>query len=428
MGIGHEYRSMSAVAAAFGLALALPLACQPKPPPGPGAVVQATAGSGGMSTTPQNACEMAYGSVCGSPCSGDAACGMGLHCADAKCTADCIDSSECGSGRCTADGRCDQIMLDPMQTDPDAGVGTKERPHCIEGQVEFTAVMPQVWLLLDRSGSMTELFGATSRWTALGSVLLGDPTNPSDRGVVGDFEQRVAFGAVFYTTGAATTGCVLDLESVALAANNYAHIRQRYNKLSPTGGTPTADAIAATVAVAATSDLTGGPKILVLATDGVPGSCSPRTGTATQEVENEVDKAFHKNVKTFAISIAAGTDAQHMQRVANLGVGLPADSTTPAALYSADSQQALKDAFGSILKDVPRSCVFSLNGDVDRDHADKGSVTLAGQKLGYGDENGWVLKQTDQVEIVGSACQRIQDGEEDLDISFPCSVFTPVVK
>jgi hypothetical protein len=53
----------------------------------------------------------------------------------------------------------------------------------------------------------------------------------------------VAFGAVFYTTGSAATGCVLDLESVALAANNFVNIRQRYRKLSPTGGTPTADSV-----------------------------------------------------------------------------------------------------------------------------------------------------------------------------------------
>jgi hypothetical protein len=220
----------------------------------------------------------------------------------------------------------------------------------------------------------------------------------------------------------------LDLESVALAANNYAHIRQRYGKLQPTGGTPTADSIAATVAVAATSDLTGGPKLLVLATDGAPGSCSPRTGAATTEVESEVQKAFQKKIQTFAISISTGTDAAHMQRVANLGVGLAADSATPAPLYFADSQQQLKDAFSTILSEVPRSCVFALNGNVEREHADQGTVILAGQELSYGDEDGWVLKQADQVELVGAACEKIRAGEDALDISFPCAVFTPVVE
>lgn len=401
-------------------------ACEaPSNRPSATAPMDPTAGSAGTASTAATPCQAAYGSACGAACSGDAACGAGLHCKEGKCAAECIQASDCGNGECTSDGHCDDIVLNPVETDP---TPTMTNPKCIEGQVEFKAVVPQVWLLLDRSGSMTESLGTVSRWAALGSVLLGDPTNPVDRGVVGDFEKSVAFGAVFYTTGGGVAGCALALESVALAANNYVYIRQRYNKLSPTGGTPTADSVAATVAVAASSDLTGGPKILVLATDGAPGTCSPRTGAATTEVENEVEKAFQKKIQTFAISISTGTDALHMQRVANIGVGLPADSTTPATLYSAESQQQLKDAFSSILTEVPRSCVFELNGNVERPRAGEGTIVLAGQELTYGDPNGWLLKQADQVELVGSACAQIQAGEVDLDISFPCAVFTPDVK
>jgi hypothetical protein len=410
----------------FALSLSAATACEaPDKQPVGGSPMAPTAGSAGSAATEATPCQQAYGSACGAACSGDASCGAGLHCKDGKCTAECAQEGDCGSGECTADGRCDDIELKPTETDP---TPTNENPKCIEGQVEFKAVVPQVWLLLDRSGSMTSSLGTISRWAALGSVLLGDPTNPLDRGVVGDFEKSVAFGAVFYTTGSGTSGCALDLESVALAANNYVHIRQRYNKLSPTGGTPTADSVAATVAVAASSDLTGGPKILVLATDGAPGSCSPRMGSATTEVEQEVEKAFQKQIQTFAVSISTGTDIPHMQRVANIGAGLAADSPTPATLYTAESPQQLKDAFSAILTEVPRSCVFELNGNVERARADEGSVVLAGQELTYGDPNGWLLKQADQVELVGSACAQIQAGEADLDISFPCAVFTPVVK
>jgi hypothetical protein len=72
--------------------------------------------------------------------------------------------------------------------------------------------------------------------------------------------------------------------------------------------------------------------------------------------------------------------------------------------------------------------VFELNGNVERPRAGEGTVVLAGQELPYGDPNGWLLKQADQVELVGSACAQIQAGEAELDISFPCAVFTPVVK
>lgn len=375
-------------------------------------------------------CKLAFGEACGRACADDAACEAGLHCKEGACWAACTDSTECGAGECSPQGRCvaddDNIMLNPFTTDP-TPPKEGDAPVCIEGQVEFKPVVPQVWLLLDRSGSMSEYLGTTSRWDALGAVLLGEPTDVTDRGVVGSFEDRVAFGAVFYTTGSATTGCVLDLESVALAANNYVDIRQRYRKLSPTGGTPTADSVAATVAVAASSDLTGGPKLLVLATDGAPGSCAARTEAATTEVEKEVALAFSKGIRTFAISIASSTDIPHMQRVANIGVGLPVTGSIVAPLYTAASQTELSSAFTTILSEVPRSCVFSLNGRVQAENADRGSVKLAGQPVTYGDPDGWVLRQPDQVELVGAACDRVQAGEDALDITFPCAVFTPVV-
>jgi hypothetical protein len=374
-------------------------------------------------------CQIAFGAACGASCSSDEPCQSGLHCRSGVCAAECVEKGDCEKGDCTTDGRCVEpfdVFLDPAMPDPS---DTSEPLVCIEGQVEFKAVVPQVWLLLDRSGSMSSaLVGTTTRWSALGNVLFGDPADATDRGVVGQFADRMAFGAVFYTTGSGGTGCVLDLESVALAANNYRHIRQRYNKLSPTGGTPTADALAATVAVAASSDLTGGPKLLVLATDGAPAGCAPGGGTPTVEVENEVSLAFKKQIQTFAISVSTGTDIPHMQRVANLGVGLAADTTTPAPLYSANSQEDLKHAFSTILTNLPRSCVFSLNGRVEAKHADQGVVVLNGQTLVYGDENGWTLKQPDQVELQGQACAQVQEGEDVLDINFPCAVFTPVVK
>jgi len=374
-------------------------------------------------------CELAFGAACGATCSNGEPCGVGLHCRNGGCVADCLKKSDCEKGSdCSSDGRCvvqDQIKVDPPKTDP---TDASTAPVCIEGQVEFKAVLPQVWLLLDRSGSMQDpLLGSTTRWGALGNVLFGDPVDPADRGVVGTFADRMAFGAVFYTSGSATTGCVLDLESVALAANNYRHIRERYNKLSPTGGTPTADSIAATVAVAASSDLTGGPKLLVLATDGVPGTCSPGSSGAAQDVENEVALAFNKQIKTFAISISTGTDVLHMQRVANIGVGLPANTTTPAPLYTANSQDDLKLAFSTILTKLPRSCVFSLNGRVEAKNADQGTVVLDGKPLVYGDQNGWTLKQADEVELLGEACTQVQEGDDTLNIDFPCEVFTPVI-
>ncbi len=380
-----------------------------------------------------SACQKEFGDACGKACSVDDDCRDRLYCKGGACSADCLHSSDCTSGTCGGKGKCiedENIMLNPVETDPR---GPSQMTTCVEGQVEYKPVIPQVWLLLDRSGSMSSSLGTISRWAAMGNVLLGDPAVAGDRGVVGDFEDRVAFGVVFYTDGSGGSGCVLNLESVALAANNYRDIRQRYNKLGPSGGTPTADSVAATMAVAASSDLTGGPKLLVLATDGAPGSCAPiRSGSATTDVENEVAKGFAKNIQTFAISISTGTDAAHMQRVANLGVGKPADETLmPATLYTAESQASLKEAFEKILEDVPPSCVVALNGTVKTEKAGEGEVVLNGQPLTYQDADGWVLKSPGQVELVGAACEELRAVapdkiQEALKITFKCSVFVPV--
>jgi len=370
---------------------------------------------------------------CDAPCAEDTPCPVGLYCKEGACGAECAAAEDCilSTDECTDDGRCiagSNIVLDPLETDPDRP--EDEPPECIEGQVEFEAVVPEVSLLLDRSGSMSGSLGTVTRWEALGLVLLGDPSDSTDHGVVGEFEDRVAFGASFYTSGSGGPyGCVLDMESVALARNNYSAIRQRYLQIGPTGGTPTGEAVKAVVANALRSDLGGGSKVLVLATDGVPGGCGVSTEYPTTDVENAVAAAFEEGMKTFAISIDTGTDPTHMQRVANLGAGLLADADPPAPYYTAESQEELALAFSSILaEEVPQSCVFALNGEVDPDEADEGTVTLAGEVLEYEDADGWVLAEVDQVELVGGACEQIQAGEEDLDITFPCSVFTPVIK
>lgn len=407
--------------------------CSPPPADEP------TDGSGGQppemepNGEPDSACGALVIAGCDEACSEEAPCAAGLHCRSGVCAADCAMDDDClSTHECTDDGRCiarSSITLNPLETDPDKPI--EEAPECIEGQVEFEPILPEVSLLLDRSGSMASALSGLSRWDALGQVLLGDPQVAGDHGIVGAFEDRVAFGASFYTSASGgPSNCILDLESVALARNNYSAIRHRYLKLAPSGGTPTGEAVKAVVANALRSDLGGGSKFLVLATDGDPTGCTvSSSGSPATDVENAVADAFADGMKTFAISISTSASATHMQRVANLGAGLPADATPPAPYYTAESQEELALAFSSILTDeVERSCVFSLNGEVDPEDAGEGTVILDGEELGYEDPDGWILPQVDQVELVGGACDAIQAGEEDLDISFPCSVFTPVIK
>ena len=291
----------------------------------------------------------------------------------------------------------------------------------------------QVWMLIDRSGSMDWAIDSTTqvktgeRWDTLRRVLLGDPNEVDDVGVVGDFQSQVSFGASFFTTTGQAT-CGLDLVSVDIGFDNYDPIKTQYDALSPGGGTPTAEAINSLAATADATPAGTGPKIIILATDGEPNDCV-LPGEPETNVEDAVAAAFGDQILTFLVFIGPDLGASHqghLQSIANLGVGRPADSATPAEYFTAQNEEKLREAFQAIVGGA-RGCVFDLEGEVEESGAGLGTVTLSGNTLVYEDENGWRLASPSQVELLGSACDEIKDGETNLDINFPCEVYEPAV-
>jgi len=109
--------------------------------------------------------------------------------------------------------------------------------------------------------------------------------------------------------------------------------------------------------------------------------------------------------------------------MANAGVGLDPNGSTNAPYYQAVDQKSLIDAFGQII-DGARSCVFTLNGEVKEGSAESGKVVLDGETLGYGDPDGWKLNNPKEIELTGAACDKIQQGEHTLSVSFPCDGVT----
>ena len=108
------------------------------------------------------------GQTCGS--TGAAFCPNGLYCSDKDtCTADCHfggpNTNECGEGNtCTFNGRC------VATGGGDSGSGGL----CPSVKLDTLRKTPNIMILLDRSGSMTEMFDKDpdtnrnrDRWTAL---------------------------------------------------------------------------------------------------------------------------------------------------------------------------------------------------------------------------------------------------------------------
>ena len=105
--------------------------------------------------------------------------------------------------------------------------------------------------------------------------------------------------------------------------------------------------------------------------------------------------------------------------MANAGVGLPVGGQTNAPFYQPQNKQELIDNFTSIINGQ-RSCVLTLDGEVDPELADQGKVFLDGEELGYDDPDGWRLNSPSEIELTGAACDAIKTGEHEITGSFPC--------
>jgi hypothetical protein len=290
--------------------------------------------------------------------------------------------------------------------------------NCVEVKAQFSQQVPSIMLLIDQSGSMTTDFSGKSRWNALRDALM-DPTS----GLVKVLQDEVRFGLTLYTND--RKGACPDLTQVAIALHNYTPINGVYSGAAPTGDTPTSESVD-TVAAQLGAYPEPGPKVILLATDGLPDTCAvpspdPADDRPRQLVVNAVTSAFSSGIFTFVISVGNEITPDHLRQVANVGQGFPVDSPVDR-FFTANDQQQLIDAFTTIIRGV-RSCVLALNGTVVAGTEGQGTVNLDGQPLTYGSADGWRLNNPSELELLGSACATLQSGNHALDITFPCQTF-----
>ena len=404
-------------------------------------------------------------------CTTNGDCKPGTHCgANGECTVECSPQIACATGMtCVlAEGRC--VTGSPAAGGSGSGVpipGTAASTGiptgtsgaggsggagggCAFSNAEFKQETPNVMLVVDRSRSMEEDFGTDTRWNVLRTALI-DPT----AGFVTTLETQIRFGLTMYTGplmsgggapppprggsggaggGAAATGgsggtsteCPI-LAGVPIALNNYAQISASYLATEPLGNTPTGASIAAIAPQIQALDpvLFPGPRVMVLATDGEPNTCTSLTDNMNGRrlSEEAIQAAYDAGIQTFVISVGDDVGEDHLRRIANLGQGFPVNDMTER-FYPANDPSELATAFTTIINGI-RACVFDLNGTVKVNSASQGRVTVNGVALTYMDPNGWHLNGSGQVVVDGEGCQQIQTGAQGIDIWFPCGVFTP---
>lgn len=271
------------------------------------------------------------------------------------------------------------------------------------------AAAPDILIVLDRSTSMLENAGSTTKWSQVKGAL--NQTLMTTQG-------QVDWGLEFFPDdqGLFAT-CDVNEVQVPVAENNGTAITMAINRAAPNGGTPTAQAI-----TRAKEYLTGlndsRSKYILLATDGEPG-CDLTDFNAIQDALDAVSSAASTDIHTFVIGISTdSTTNMILNQMAQNGMTARPGATR---YYPGNSQADLAAAVSAIAGQVV-SCTFELSKVPPYpDHVD---VTADGSAVPHDTShmNGWDFNAgMMSIELYGSVCEQLQSGMiRDVHTTFGC--------
>lgn len=326
----------------------------------------------------------------------------------------CDTATPCGD--CDFDCRpAGNPFYTPQPGDPiDPGV-----TQCADLEIQLEEAIPTVVLLIDQSGSMTANFGGVNRLDATYGALM-DPTE----GLVATLQDSIRFGMALYTSYDGGPTCP-NIRDVRPLFDNYEAIKRVFEPASPQEDTPTGEAILGIMRMFEDNPVRG-PKVILLATDGEPDTCAqPDPQNGHQLSIDAAQQAFARGVETVVLSVGNEVSEQHLQDMANAGVGLATNDPDKAPFFRADNPASLKQSMSQIINGS-RNCIFQVDGGIlDPALANRGTITVNGQPVPYGD---WVLHQREKVcfgakqciELRGAACDNIQHGNVDIQGDFIC--------
>jgi hypothetical protein len=371
--------------------------------------------------------------ACGEACLGDSECGEGTFCENGACTAVCTpEGGQCGNaGECIGNGRCVPVF-------GDGGVSVGDGSVCGELEVSTDRVIPNIMIIVDRSGSMRRDFDGDCPFAGNGCPTSGTPNPDFDEerwgavedalvgnnGLVRRLDSIARFGLTLYWKPGEDPPSMSDgqmcasTDGVAITQNldNADSIAARFSANDPDGYTPTAEAIEAVTDSLDSSPPPPGPTVYLLATDGLPNGCDQDGENVDRNNSVEaVERAFAAGTETFVLGV--NFDDDHLQDLANAGQGVGSGAT----LWTADSVSELQTALEQIVvQNIP--CTVSLtDGIIDTSRACEGRVLLDGESLTCDNgERGWRAVDGSTIELTGSACQYWRSGDSELEAVFPC--------
>lgn len=305
---------------------------------------------------------------------------------------------------------------DGTASDPTVASASGGGEECPQLQEVLLPSVPTIQVVVDGSGSMNETFdGMATRWESVESTLVG-----SD-GVVTQLQSQIRFGVSLYNNpGMMMCPEVTTLDPQLDAADE---ITTLLDAGIPAGDTPTGESLVVATQTLV-DDTWDGDKVLVLATDGEPDTCAipDPQGAQVDEVRgvatDAVTAAFDTGIRTFVISVGTDIAEDHLQDLANAGVGNQAGDPD-ADFWVANDTASLVAAFDAIVAGI-RPCTFALSMPLADTLAPTCEVTVNAAAVPYQDTNGWDLPDPSTLELAGDACASIQSGVATVEMTCAC--------
>jgi len=303
--------------------------------------------------------------------------------------------------------------------------------------------VPDMLIVLDRSGSMTE----GGRWNPSVSAL---------KRVTQELQSQIAFGLAMFPQPPPDPTMVLgdafacfnapdpqacldmiNLQACApggivtpVAVDNAAAIGQVLDQTAPAGGTPTPETLQTIVTEYANQSV--GPdsnvvlKYVLLVTDGQP-TCPAGMGMdvtpADVDASNAaMDALTGAGVKTYVIGYDTNTPGNEM--LAQVLDGFAQRGGTGDTMHRpVEDEDSLLAVLQSIASELV-SCTYVL--DTAPARADYVLVKLDGQQINLNEPDGWVLVGDRTVEIQGAACSTLRStGGHSIEVEVQCGVVPP---
>jgi len=294
-------------------------------------------------------------------------------------------------------------------------------PACEAVTVAIDELRPALTLVVDQSLSMRYRYptddSPTTRWS-----LVGDALFEPNFGVVKQFETTVRFGIAFFTS---RPGSCPILNEVSAKVRNYEPLNLLYRSLRPDGDTPTGDALQQVVSELSQTP-SQGPRYILLVTDGNPDTClQPNPDQGQPEAVAAAQRAYAAGIELYVLGISNGIAGENLQQLANAGKGRPinwvygVDPGAAQPFQASDNVLELAEQFSDILSGIPL-CEVRLQRDVASSELGNAHVVLDGQPLTYSVSDGYVLKDSQHLAIVGNACEAIKAGGRQLSVRISC--------